>query len=84
MTGQFEGSRLRNRTESVVHRLVHDMGFPDSGLRHLGEQLDAGRSALILLVKPDEEPVVVAELQRLEGKIMQHSVASEIVAQLQS
>jgi len=38
--------------------------------------------ALITLVTPDEEPVVIEELERLGGKLIQQDVAPEILAEL--
>jgi uncharacterized membrane protein len=67
---------------NTAERLIRDGGFLDEALREVGEHLEAGSSALITLVTPDEEPIVVAELERLGGKLIQKDVAPEIVAEL--
>ena len=50
---------------------LRDVGFPDDALRTIGQQLHAGSSALVTLVEPDQAPIVVAELERLGGTIVQ-------------
>lgn len=80
--GQIAGPWARFRAENSVRRLVGDMGFPDYALEDIGNQLDAGSSALITLVQPGEAPLVRAELQRLGGTIVEHEIAPEIVAEL--
>lgn len=80
--GPVAGRLASARTDEFVHRLVGDAGFPDEALYEVGQRLDAGSSALITLVTPEEQPLVVAELVRLGGHIVEHTVAPEIVAQL--
>ena len=67
---------------STAERLVQDTGFPDSALEEIGEHLDAGSSALITLVRAEEQPTVVEELQRLGGHLIEHDIPPEIVAEL--
>jgi uncharacterized membrane protein len=59
------------------------MGFPDYTLQQIGETLDAGSSALITLVRPDEEPIVIEELQKLGGTIVQHTIDADVATLLQ-
>ena len=59
-----------------------DVGFPDPTLRQLGEQLQAGSSALVTLVAPDHSASVVAELEKLGGTIMQGQLPAETIAAL--
>ena len=66
-------------TEAAAQR---DVGFPDEALRQLGEQLHAGSSALVTLVDPDHSAIVVAELEKLGGTIMQGQLPPETVAAL--
>jgi uncharacterized membrane protein len=66
-------------TEAAAQR---DVGFPDPALRQLGEQLHAGSSALATLVDPEHGAVVVAELEKLGGTIMQGQLPPETVAAL--
>jgi uncharacterized membrane protein len=67
---------------NTAERLVQDAGFPDSALREIGEHLDAGSSALITLVKAEEQPIVVEELQRLGGHLIEHDIPPEIAKEL--
>jgi uncharacterized membrane protein len=66
-------------TEAAAQR---DVGFPDHTLRQLGEQLHAGSSALVTLVVPDHSAIVVAEVEKLGGTIMQGQLPPETVAAL--
>jgi uncharacterized membrane protein len=66
-------------TEAAAQR---DVGFPDHTLRQLGEQLQAGSSALITLVDPDHGAIVVAELEKLGGTTMQGQLPPDTVAAL--
>ena len=66
-------------TEAAAQR---DVGFPDHTLRQMGEHLHAGSSALVTLVDPDHGGIVVAELEKLGGTIMQGQLPPETVAAL--
>lgn len=59
-----------------------DFGFPDEQLNQVAEHLDAGSSALILLVRPHDIQVVEEELERLGGTLIQHSLAPELIEKL--
>jgi uncharacterized membrane protein len=61
---------------------VIDLGFPDPVLKQLGEQLKAGSSALVFLLKPEERDVIVEELQQQGGALIEHTLSNEIVAKL--
>ena len=80
--GYQAGPAAYSVSYNTAERLIRDSGFLDDALREVGEHLDAGSSALITLVTPDEEPVVVEELERLGGKLIQQDVAPEILAEL--
>lgn len=81
--GPIAGKWAGYQVENAVERAVSDMGFPDYTLQQIGETLDAGSSALITLVKPDEEPIVIEELQRLGGTIVQHTIDADVATLLQ-
>lgn len=68
--------------ENAVAARLRDHGFSDEALHEVGERLRAGASALIALVRSAEEPVVVAELERLGGHIQAHGIAPELAAEL--
>jgi uncharacterized membrane protein len=60
-----------------------DMGFPDRELKQIGEGLEKGSSAFISLVRDGEEAtIVIDELERLGGTVMQHTLAEQVLAQL--
>jgi len=61
---------------------LRDVGFPDEALRHVGERLHAGSSALVTLVDPDHTATVVAELEKLGGTIAQGKLPPETIAAL--
>src|SRR6476659_6912638 len=66
-------------TEVAAQR---DVGFPDDALRQIGQQLHAGSSALVTLVEPDQSPLVIAELEKLGGTIVQSQLPAATVAAL--
>jgi uncharacterized membrane protein len=80
--GYQAGPAAYSVSYNTAERLIRDSGFLDDALREVGEHLDAGSSALITLVTPDEEPVVIEELERLGGKLIQQEVAPEVLAEL--
>ncbi|MEZ5182352.1 MAG: DUF1269 domain-containing protein [Acidimicrobiales bacterium] len=49
---------------------VVDLGLDDEWIREVGDWLDPGTSALLLLVSEDVRPAVVAELSRYEGRVL--------------
>jgi uncharacterized membrane protein len=57
-------------------------GFPDEELRHLAESLEAGHSLLLTLVRPEEAPIVAAELEGLGGRLIEQTLPREIVERL--
>jgi uncharacterized membrane protein len=83
LIGPSTGAAVAETAANAAESLVRDMGFPDDALYALGERLQAGQTALIALIDRDDEPVVRAELERLGGQIVEHTVPAEIVARLQ-
>jgi uncharacterized membrane protein len=80
--GYQAGPAAYSVSYNTAERLIRDNGFLDDALREVGEHLDAGSSALITLVTPEEEPVVIQELERLGGKLIQRDIAPELLAEL--
>jgi uncharacterized membrane protein len=70
------------RVENAVMRLAKDRGFPDDALYEVGEALQRGQSALIMLVAPDEEAIVKPQLAQLGGRLIQHELPPDIAADL--
>ncbi len=82
MLGPVAGPLAGQETKAAVQTIAPDVGFPDDALREIGERMDAGHSALITLVKPEEYPIVAAELERLGGRLVEHLVPEAVVARL--
>jgi uncharacterized membrane protein len=61
-----------------------DTGFRDEDLRHFGEQLVSGSSAVIVLVRRDEAAAVIAELEALGGTLAQTTLPAETVHRLRA
>ncbi len=47
-----------------------DKGLADDWVKQMSEWLDAGRSALLLLIAVDNKPQVLRELSRYEGEVV--------------
>lgn len=84
LIGPSTGSAVAETTANAAESLVRDIGFPDDALYAIGEQLQAGQTALIALVEPADEPIVRAELERLGGKIVQHTLPAAIIERLRT
>ena len=82
MMGPVSGPLAGQQAKNTVNRFARDSGFPDPALRELGERLEAGQSALITVVKPEERPIVEQELERLGGHIVSHEVAGDLIEKL--
>ncbi len=76
---------LGTEMEILIDRLPwtrKDLGFPDETLAELGQRLDAGHSALVMLVRPEEVEVVTANLQHLGGHLIQQTLSADLLAEL--
>jgi uncharacterized membrane protein len=62
---------------------ARDVGFPDDMLRHLGERLNAGESAIVTLLPFDQARPAVEELERLGGKPVQSTLPPEMLSALE-
>lgn len=62
---------------------ARDVGFPDEMLRHLGERLGAGESAIVTLLPFNRARPVMAELERLGGKPVQSTLPPEMLSALE-
>lgn len=80
--GPPAGRLAAEETQSAVQRLVRDSGFPDEALLSIGARLQAGETALITLARPEDAAFVGAELQRLGGTMIDHTLPAEVVAEL--
>jgi uncharacterized membrane protein len=65
----FLGAAVGAGGAALMAKLV-DLGLDDQWVRQVGEWLDPGTSALLLLVADDVRPTVVRELGRYEGKVL--------------
>jgi uncharacterized membrane protein len=80
--GAMAGENVSETTYAAVRGRLRDSGFPDNALEQLGEHLDAGMSALITLVKPEEAPYVMAEIEKLGGHLQEQTLEPDLVAEL--
>jgi uncharacterized membrane protein len=80
--GAMAGENVSETTYAAVRGRLRDSGFPDDALEQLGEHLDAGMSALITLVKPEEAPYVIAEIEKLGGHVQEQTLEPDLVAEL--
>lgn len=82
MMGPVSGPLAGQKARNAVNRFASDSGFPDAALRELGGRLEAGQSALITLVKPEEQAIVTQALEQLDGHIVSHEVAGDLIDKL--
>lgn len=60
-----------------------DTGFPDTVLKELGQELDANHAMVVTLVdNPEEQEIVLTELQARGGALFQHTLAPDMVHKL--
>jgi uncharacterized membrane protein len=60
----------------------HDAGFSDQELRHLGEHLHAGSTAVLILTDQEASEPIAATLEQLGGTVYQGALPSEVEAAL--
>lgn len=68
--------------DETAHRLVRDSGFPDQALYEIGEDLATGAAAVIALAPAEERDPMVAELERLGGRLWEHQLPAAVAAEL--
>jgi uncharacterized membrane protein len=59
-----------------------DLGFPDPALKKLGNSLEAGSSALVLLLQPEEVDPIVDALEAQGGTLIQHTLPADVIQTL--
>jgi uncharacterized membrane protein len=82
MLGPLAGVSAETQAKLVVDRFVKDSGFPDAALHDLGERLNAGQTALILIVDAEDRGEVVQVLQELHGHVIDHDLPTDLVTRL--
>lgn len=82
MMGPVSGPLAGQKARNAVNRVARDSGFPDGALRELGERLSAGQSALITLVRPAEQAIVTRALEQLDGHLVSHEIAGDLIDKL--
>jgi uncharacterized membrane protein len=60
----------------------HDAGFSDQELRHLGEHLHAGSTAVLILTDQEGSEPIAATLEQSGGTVYQGALPSEVEAAL--
>jgi uncharacterized membrane protein len=67
--GLLVGGAIGAGSAALMAKLV-DLGLDDHWVKEVGNWLDPGTSALLLLVSAEVRPAVVTELGRYEGKVL--------------
>jgi len=80
--GPPAGRIAAGETQNAVQRLLHDAGFPDDALLAIGARLEAGETALITVVRPQDAAFIGGELQRLGGHLIAHTLPADVIAAL--
>lgn len=62
---------------------VTDVGVDDDFMKQLGERLDTGKAALVLLVQRSTPDKVLPRVQQYGGEVIQSSLSDEAEARLQ-
>ncbi|MEZ5203344.1 MAG: DUF1269 domain-containing protein [Acidimicrobiales bacterium] len=68
---------------ALMAKLV-DLGLDDRWVKQVGEWLDPGTSALLLLVSQEVRPAVVKELGRYEGRVLYCTFPDPVRAELEA
>lgn len=68
----------------AVSGALGDIGIDDNFMKELSAQLEAGHSALFVLVRKATPDKVLEELSRFEGKVLHTSLTHEKESQLQA
>lgn len=67
--GALLGAGAGAASGGLLGKLV-DVGLDDGWVKQVGEWIDPGSSALLVLVSNDVRPVVLRELSRFEGQVL--------------
>lgn len=70
-------------TAGAVSGALTDIGIDDNFIKDLGNTIEAGTSALFVLVRQATPDKVLAELSHFGGKVLQTSLSKEDEAKLQ-
>lgn len=70
--------------DNAVHSLVHESGFPAQALYEIGAELGAGSAAIVVLLQADERAMVINELERLGGRLWEHTLPTSVAAELRT
>lgn len=70
--------------DETAHRLVRDSGFPDQALYEIGQALGEGDAAVVALAPSDERDALVAELERMGGRLWEHPLPPAVAAALRA
>jgi uncharacterized membrane protein len=78
----FLGAAVGAGGAALAAKLI-DLGLDDRWIKEVGNWLDPGTSALLLLVGDDMRPTVVRELSRFEGRVLYCTFPEAVRRELQ-
>ena len=82
--GLLAGAAINAGGYALIAKLT-DIGIPDETVKEIGDTLDAGSTALALLVSHVDNDVLLTEMKRFAGaKLVQTTLSPETVAALRS
>jgi uncharacterized membrane protein len=82
--GLLAGAAINAGGYALIAKLT-DIGIPDATVKEIGDTLDAGSTALALLVSHVDNDVLLAEMKRFAGaRLVQTTLSPETVAALRS
>ena len=85
MAGMFVGplAIAGGAAVGALYGKLVDKGLADDWVKQMSEWLDAGRSALLLLVTVDNKPEVLRELGRYEGEVVSTDLPEPVRLELE-
>lgn len=81
--GFFIGAGAGAASGGLMGKLV-DVGLDDGWVKQVGEWIDPGTSALLILVSHEVRPVVLRELSRFEGHVLYCTFPDAVRRELES
>jgi len=84
MLGPVAGTWTGEWAKAQVERLIRDTGFPDAALTDLGQMLELGQAALILLADDRNKAHIKEQLRALCGQPIDEQLPPNLVEHLRA